>query len=68
MCYILYLFLRTSYSAANGPNPEIRSGPERRHAQGSAGAVGPDPTLPCGPQTMILHGYGAGNRTLVTNI
>lgn len=58
--------LLTEYVNVYGPNPDLREGPDRSRVQGSQGAVGPDPSLVCGPQAV--HHSFIDNRPLVTAI
>ncbi|XP_063424489.1 uncharacterized protein LOC134708116 [Mytilus trossulus] len=58
--------LLTEYVNIYGPNPDLREGPDRSRVQGSQGAVGPDPSLACGPQA--LHHSFIDNRPLITAI
>lgn len=63
--------LLTEYVNVYGPNPDLRDGPDRNRVQGSQGAVGPDPSLVCGPQAVHhsfdMHSFD-DNRPLVTAI
>ncbi|KAK3728781.1 hypothetical protein RRG08_013504 [Elysia crispata] len=49
-----FISCRSEYIQAQGPNKDLREGPDRSRIAGPQGCIGPDVTLVCGSQHGLL--------------